>query len=106
MERFVVSNSSLVKILATQLPLLLYIFCLSGKPVERGEDRLCSTAMAVNTLLYTWMSGDHLLDHTPSKVKEVISNASLWLLRNANKAAAYNVVFSGSVKADSVSMLV
>lgn len=59
--------------------------------------------MAVNTLLYTWMAGDKFLNSTPRGVKEIVANASLWLIKNIKKAKAYNAVFSGSVKAEEVS---
>lgn len=73
-----------------------------GKRVERGEDRLCSTAMAINTLLYTWMEGDRWVPSVPSLVKDLVGNASLWLAKNVKQGKAYNVVFSGSVKSSEV----
>lgn len=69
-----------------------------GEPVKHGEDRVCSTAMAINTLLYTWMDGEVFISSVPEAVKEVVRNASLWLARNIKKMKPYNVVFSGSVK--------
>ena len=69
-----------------------------GKTVKHGEDRVCSTAMAINTLLYTWMVGNQLMLDTPKPVVDVVKNASLWLVKNAKKGKPYNVFFSGSVK--------
>lgn len=76
----------------------------SGEPVKHGEDRVCSTAMAINTLLYTWMDGEVFISSVPEAVKEVVRNASLWLARNIKKMKPYNVVFSGSVKLVEVGM--
>lgn len=75
---------------------------LPGEKVKHGEDRVCSTAMAINTLLYTWMSGDEFISSVPKVVKEVVRNASLWLAKNVKKNKPYNVVFSGSVKSEEV----
>ncbi len=58
--------------------------------------------MAVNTLLYSWMKGGEFLPSTPSRLKYVVGNASLWLVKNLRKMKAYNVVFSGSVKSAQV----
>ncbi len=58
--------------------------------------------MAVNALLYIWTSGDAFVPKVPGGVKEVVGNASLWLVKNAKKGKAYNVVFSGSVKSSEV----
>ena len=63
---------------------------------------MCSTAMAINTLLYTWMNGDEFISSVPRAVKEVVRNASLWLAKNVKKNKPYNVVFSGSVKLEEV----
>lgn len=70
----------------------------AGETVKHGEDRVCSTAMAINTLLYTWMDGDKFISSVTKAVKELVSNASLWLAKNVKKNKPYNVVFSGSVK--------
>lgn len=75
----------------------------SGRTVEHGEDRVCSTAVAINALLYTWMKGDMFLPSVPTAVKEVVGNASLWLANNVKKSKPYNVMFSGSVKEVEVS---
>jgi hypothetical protein len=48
------------------------------------------------------MNGNEFIPLVPEAVKEVVSNASLWLVKNAKKIKPYNVVFSGSVKLDEV----
>ena len=58
--------------------------------------------MAVNVLLDTWMNGEQLIDEVPGRVKDVVGNASLWLVKNVKKGKAYNAVFSGSVKSGEV----
>ena len=78
------------------------LFFSSGETVRHGEDRVCSTAMAINALLFSWTTGDKLDPEVPAHVKEVVANASLWLMKNVKKRKAYNVVFSGSVKANEV----
>ena len=75
----------------------------SGERVNHAEDRICSTAMAVNTLLYIWTTGERFVSDVPTDVKDVVGNASLWLVKNAMKGKAYNAVFSGSVKSGEVS---
>ena len=78
---------------------------ISGKKENSAEDRLCSTAVAVNALLYTWTENQKLLPNTPQKVRTVINNASQWLVKHAlsDKYKAFNVIFSGSVKTVDVS---
>ena len=68
--------------------------------MNRGEDRIFSTAMAVNVLLYTWMKGDTLLPETPAAVRETVDKAAQWLIKNSlsGKYKPWNAVFSGSVK--------
>ena len=63
--------------------------------------------MAINALLYTWMSGEKLLPNIPAAVKNVIVRASEWLIQNAltGKYKPYSTVFSGSVKDINVSVL-
>ena len=70
------------------------------KPVNHAQDRIFSTAMAVNALLYTWMEGDTLLAETPAAVVETVDKAARWLIENtlSGKYKPWNVVFSGSVK--------
>lgn len=70
--------------------------------MKHGEDRVCSTSMAINALLYIWTSGGEFVSKVPGSVKEVVGNASLWLMANVKKGKAYNVVFSGSVKSSEV----
>ncbi len=73
--------------------------------MKHGEDRIGSTAMAVNALLYTWTEKGHLLPTTPSAVKVLVSRASKWLVENTltGEYKPYNVFFSGSVKSVDVS---
>ena len=71
--------------------------------MKHGEDRVCSTAVAINALLYTWMNRNEFIPSVPTVVKEVVGNASLWLANNVKKSKPFNVMFSGSVKVDEVS---
>ena len=73
--------------------------------MNHAQDRIFSTAMAVNALLYTWMKGDTLLVDTPAAVKETVDKASQWLVENtlSGKYKPWNAVFSGSVKSYAVS---
>lgn len=68
--------------------------------MKRGEDRICTTAMAVNTLLYTWTVGGEFIADTPTAVRDVTSKAGLWLSQNvlSGEYKPYSVTFSGSVK--------
>ena len=79
--------------------------CSPGKPVNHGQDRIFSTAVAVNVLLYTWMKGDTLLPETPVAVRETVDKAAQWLIKNSlsGKYKPWNAVFSGSVKGMPVS---
>ena len=72
--------------------------------MNHAQDRIFSTAMAVNVLLYTWMEGDILLAETPAAVIEIVDKAAKWLIENtlSGKYKPWNVVFSGSVKGISV----
>ena len=76
-----------------------------GKPVSHGEDRIYSTAMAVNALLYTWTERGRLVADTPAMVTDTVTRACKWLLENSlsGKYKPYNAFFSGSVKALEVS---
>ena len=74
-----------------------------GEKVAHDDDYLCSTAMAVNALLYTWMDGDRLSPDVPFQVKTVVVGASKWLMKYAKQMPAKSVVFSGSVKSTEVS---
>lgn len=71
-----------------------------GKIKIRGEDRLCSTSMALNALFYIWTENGHFIPNTPTQVYQCIIAGAEWLIANAvtGKFKAYNVVFSGSVK--------
>ena len=68
--------------------------------MNHAQDRIFSTAMAVNILLYTWMEGDTLLAETPAAVVETVNKAAQWLIGDtlSGKYKPWNVVFSGSVK--------
>lgn len=52
--------------------------------MDHADDVLCSTAMAINTLLCTWMEGDQLVSDVPPEVKKVIIGASKWLIKYAS----------------------
>ncbi len=71
--------------------------------MDHAEDVLCSTSMAINALLYTWMEGNALVKETPIQVKKVVVGAAKWLVKHALNAKAKCVVFSGSVKSENVS---
>ena len=77
----------------------------AGKPVNHGEDRICSTAMAVNALLYTWTEKGKLLPDVPDNVTKLVIGASEWLTQNtlSGQYKPFNAVFSGSVKTEDVS---
>lgn len=79
----------------------------SGKSVNHAEDRVCSTAVAVNALLYTWTANQKLNPSTPTDVGDTIVKACKWLLKNSlgGKYKSFNVLFSGSVKLEAVSPL-
>ena len=63
------------------------------------------TSMAINILCYTWSVEGKLMDTTPRDVLVSIRGAAEWLVRYAlsRQYKPYNVFFSGSVKALSVS---
>ena len=55
-----------------------------GKPLNSAEDRLFSTAMAMNALLDTWTQNNgscqrKWLANTPSDVQNVVNMAASWL---------------------------
>lgn len=79
----------------------------SGKHINRGDDRLSSTAMAVNALFYIWgnINGRELfLPDTPNAVKDALMKSCRWLTREAlgGRLEQMNAFFSGSVKLGSV----
>ena len=79
----------------------------SGKHINRGDDRLSSTAMAVNALFYIWgnINGRGLLlPDTPDAVKDALMKSCRWLAREAlgGRLEQMNAFFSGSVKLGSV----
>ena len=78
---------------------------LTDKPEKNAEDRISSTAVAVNALFYTWTENQKLIPTTPPQVIRVIRNASQWLLKHtlSGQYKPYNVIFSGSVKTIDVS---
>ena len=85
--------------------ILFYHF--SGKRINRGDDRLSSTAMAVNALFYIWgnINGRGLLlPDTPGTVKDALMKSCRWLTREAlsGRLERMNAFFSGSVKLGSV----
>jgi len=81
-----------------------------GKPLNRGEDRLFSTSVAINALLDTWsyMNGStnagiiirKWRPNTPNNVRQIITNAVNWLNSNilTNNYEPENAFFSGSMK--------
>ena len=83
----------------------MIIYTSSGKSVNHAEDRVCSTAVAVNALLYTWTANHRLDPSTPVAVNNTVVKACKWLLKNSlsGKYKNFNVLFSGSVKLAAVS---
>ena len=69
------------------------LYIVSGQTVKHGEDRLYSTALAINVLLYTWMEGDNFTPSVPSSVKSVVYKASQWLAKNIGKEKASGAFF-------------
>uniref|UniRef100_A0A0B7B9L3 Uncharacterized protein n=1 Tax=Arion vulgaris TaxID=1028688 RepID=A0A0B7B9L3_9EUPU len=59
-----------------------------NKPIIRGEDRIFTTAMAANALMYTWLTFDpvsrksHWKNGTPESVKDIVDGCVLWLVKN------------------------
>ena len=79
----------------------------SGKRINRGDDRLSSTAMAVNALFYIWGNINRrglLLPDTPDAVKDALMKSCRWLTLEAlgGRLERMNAFFSGSVKLGSV----
>uniref|UniRef100_A0A1X7VN73 Uncharacterized protein n=1 Tax=Amphimedon queenslandica TaxID=400682 RepID=A0A1X7VN73_AMPQE len=78
---------------------------LYGERVNRGDDRISSTAMAVNALFYIWANASGvLLTDTPEPVTYTLIMACHWLSDNAlsDRLEHINAFFSGSVKLGSV----
>ena len=63
--------------------------------------------MALNALFYTWTENGQLISSTPAEVYKCMLAGSEWLMDNVltGKYKTYNVVFSGSVKSVSVSLM-
>ena len=68
------------------------------------DDRICSTAMAINTLFYSWSEKNQLMPETPIDVQQIIIQASEWLVDYvlSGKYKPKNAFFSGSVKSTTV----
>ena len=75
--------------------------------MRHGEDRICTTAMAFNALLYSWTVDGRFISNTPPAVMDVLSRAGQWLAQNvfSGKFEPFCVTFSGSVKSYIVSVL-
>ncbi|RUS78409.1 hypothetical protein EGW08_013823, partial [Elysia chlorotica] len=89
---------------------------LFGQPIERHEDRIFTTAMGANALLYTWtIYDDHtgkmlalrnqrlplfLFSDTPAEVQSLITGTINWLSEYtlSGQYKPWNAFFSGSVK--------
>ncbi|GFR98165.1 hypothetical protein ElyMa_002763500 [Elysia marginata] len=77
-----------------------------GRPVKNYEDRMFSTAMAANALLYTWTIFDpntgkaHYRPEIPLKVQFLITGTINWLSEYtlSGKYKPWNAFFSGSMK--------
>ncbi|GFN84641.1 hypothetical protein PoB_001114700 [Plakobranchus ocellatus] len=79
---------------------------LEGKPLKRGEDRIFTTAMAVNALVYTWTEFNQTTKKSswkadiPEPVRWVVEGSVQWLYKNAvsGRYKPWNAFFSGSMK--------
>ncbi|CAH1265998.1 Hypp3286 [Branchiostoma lanceolatum] len=77
-----------------------------GRPKIHGEDRIFSTAQAVNTLLATWTTFNTTskklvwINETRADVKTLVSEAVSWLEKYtlSGRFKTYNAFFSGSTK--------
>lgn len=77
-----------------------------NKTIERGEDRIFTTSMAVNALMTTWTIYDPAkrqltwVKDVPAKVVDVVKRGVSWLYRNvlSGRFRPWNAFFSGSVK--------
>jgi hypothetical protein len=77
-----------------------------GRPLNRGEDRIFSTAVATSALLDTWtiaLPGKCMRSwraSTPANVQRTITLAGNWLAKNVQrgKLALENAFFAGSMK--------
>ena len=67
---------------------IITLYIVSGETVKHAEDRLYSTALAINVLLYTWMEGNNFVPSVPSSVKSLVCKASQWLAKNIGKEKA------------------
>lgn len=78
-----------------------------GKPVNNGDDRICSTSMAVNTLFYAWNEHNQLVPDLPHSVNDTLIGACNWLTNNAisEHYQHMNAFFSGSIKLISVCLV-
>lgn len=77
-----------------------------NKTIERGEDRIFTTSMALNALMTTWTIYDPArkrltwIKDVPGKVVDVVEKGVTWLYRNvlSGRFRHWNAFFSGSVK--------
>ncbi|XP_064611745.1 uncharacterized protein LOC135475740 [Liolophura sinensis] len=77
-----------------------------GKTEVKGEDRIFTTTMAVNTLVNTWSVFDPIKKHirwaqdAPANVLATVSKATAWLMENvlSGNYKPWNAFFSGSGK--------
>ncbi|KAK3776415.1 hypothetical protein RRG08_023768 [Elysia crispata] len=80
-----------------------------NRPVKNYEDRMFTTAMGANALLYTWTIFDpstgkcHYREETPQKVKTLINGIINWLSEYtlSGHFKPWNAFFSGSMKGNS-----
>ncbi|KAH9489150.1 hypothetical protein Btru_052324 [Bulinus truncatus] len=81
-------------------------FTRDKKPLNRGEDRIFTTAMAANALIYTWSIYDqttgksHWRLGTPGSVLKTITGCVTWLTEHTldDNYDPWNAFFSGSAK--------
>ena len=79
---------------------------IHNRSYNRGEDRLFTTAMAINTLLDSWTTYNKTTRYStydpqvPDDVKMVVRGSVMWLMENilGNDYEPWNAFFSGSAK--------
>ncbi|KAJ3446352.1 hypothetical protein M0812_08890 [Anaeramoeba flamelloides] len=77
---------------------------ISGKPINRAEDRLFTTSIVLNALIDTWSTrtSDYKYvwkQKTPQDVKKMIKMAANWITKEGiDDYKPENAFFSGSVK--------
>ena len=68
--------------------------------MKRGEDRIYSTALALNTLYYSWTYDYQIVPGIPMNVKQIMVKSAEWLIDHtlSGDYKPMNAFFSGTVK--------